>query len=270
MQTLRHRRHLLKLTPLCVLLLSLALAAGCASDSENQPSSEANGAAPPASSADSAKTVSSVAEEEAREVAEKVILTLRDFPAGWSQLPPDKDEDPPLELPEECRTIFDEALEPGAVLDIDSPEFEGPDKEKVDSSVTIYVDAVAAHQSYLEAQLTIDACREPLAAASAKYLQDLLRADRPPETIIEVPLSTWDWLPFPPYGEEGLSMRWSVTLVIGDQSLSFYTDMFGWRVGRVEGDMTFYTESQLPDPEEEQRLAQIIDERLRDAADDLD
>jgi hypothetical protein len=34
--------------------------------------------------------------------------------------------------------------------------------------------------------------------------------------------------------------------------------------------MTFTTQLEPPDPNEEQRLAQIIDERLRDAAKDLD
>ena len=260
----------MKLTLLGVLLVSLALAAGCASDSEGQPSTGTNGAAPPASSADSAKTVSNISEEEAREVAGKILLTLRDFPAGWSQEPPEEEkEDPEFDSPPECQAFFEQEIPPGALVDIDSPEFDGPDTEQVDSGATVYVDAEAAHQAFADARDVYDRCREPLRAAYTKYLGELLREEYP-DANVEVTAFAMDWLSFPAYGDESLAMRMSVTMVVGDQTIDAYTDMFGWRVGPIEGDMSFTNCFVPPDLEEEQRLAEIVEKRLREAAEDLD
>jgi hypothetical protein len=273
MLTQRPRRDLVKLALLCVLLLSLALAAGCATNSKGQPSSDTDGAAPATSSADSPETASTISEEEAREVAEKVLLTLRDFPAGWSQLPPDEDdEDPELDLPEECRAIYEQDIPPGALVDIDSPEFEGPDEEEVDSGATVYVDAEAAHQTYVDGRDWFDRCREPLVEAFRKYLQQVALETAQERGVenVEIVAVSWDWLPSPPYGDESVAMRMSYTLNVGAQSFVWYSDMFGWRVGRVEGGMSFTTKNEIPEPNEEERLMQIIDERLRKAAKDLD
>ena len=255
---------------MCALLLSLALAAGCASNSEGEPSPPGDGAAPATSSADSPQTVSDISEEEAREVAEKVLLRLKDFPVGWSQLPPDEDdEDLQLDLPPECQAFMDQEEWPGTLVNIDSPEFEGPDEEEVDSSVTIYVDAEAAHQAYADGKTAIDLCREPIGAALAQYLQETLRAEYP-DANIEVVASTWEWLSFPPYGDESAALRWSLTMNVGSKSVVLYSDLIDWRVGRIEASMGFDTRSEPPDLAEEQRLAQIMDERLRDAVKDLD
>jgi len=254
---------------LCALLLSLALATGCAGNSKDQRSPETNGAAPATSSADSPETASSISEEEAREVAEEALLQLKDFPTGWSQLPPDEDEDVQLDLPPECQAFWEQEEWPGTLVDIDSPEFEGPDEEKVQSGVTIYVDAEAARQAWADGKAAIDLCREPVRAALATYLQEGLRAEYP-DANIEVVAFTWDWLPFPPYGDESAAMRMSFTIKVGSQLLVFQSDFIGWRVDRIEASMSFDTRSDPPDPNEEQRLAQIIDERLRDAVKDLD
>ncbi len=265
MQTQRPRRDLAKLTILCFLLPLLALAAGCAGGGEAEPSPGTHGAAPPTGSADSPDA----AEQAAREVAEKVLLTLRDFPAGWSQLPPDKDEDPPLEVPPECQTFSEDYQWPGAIVDVDSPEFEGPDLETVSSSAIIFGDVEAATRAFARYKAEFDLCREPVRAALTTYYDGLLRAQHP-DTNVAVTALSLDWLPFPPYGEESVAARLSVTVVVGDQTFITHSDMFGWRVGRVEGDMSFTTRTVPPDPEEEQRVAKIIDERLRDAAKDLD
>jgi hypothetical protein len=208
-------------------------------------------------------------EEEARELAEKVLLTLRDFPAGWSQLPPDKDEDPPLDVPSECQTFSGNYQSPGALVDIDSPEFEGPDEETVSSTVIVFGDVEEASQALAKSRAEFDLCREPVRAALTTYYDGLLRAQHP-DTNVAVTALSLDWLPFPPYGEESVAARLSVTIVVGDQTFITHSDMFGWRVGRVEGDMSFTTRTVPPDPEEEQRVAKIIDERLGDAAKDLD
>jgi hypothetical protein len=267
MPTHRPRQALLKLTILCFLPPLLALAAACAGGGEAEPSSDSRGAAPPAGS--SSPDTASIAEEEAREVAEKVLLTLRDFPAGWSQLPPDKDEDPPLEVPPECQTFSEDYQWPGAIVDVDSPEFEGPDLETVSSSAIIFGDVEAASQAFATYKTEFDLCKEPMRAALTTYYDGLLRGQHP-DTNVAVTALSLDWLPFPPYGEESVAARLSTTIVVGDQTFNTYSDMFGWRVGRVEGDMGFTTRTAPPDPNEEQRLAKVIDERVRDAAKDLD
>jgi hypothetical protein len=106
-------------------------------------------------------------------------------------------------------------------------------------------------------------------AALATYLQEGLRAEYP-DANIEVAAFTWDWLSFPPYGDESAAMRMSFTINVGSQSLVFHSDLIGWRVGRVEASLTFDSRTQVPDPQEEQRLAQIIEARLRQAAEELD
>jgi len=256
---------------LCALMLSLALAAGCAGGGEAKPSPETNGAAPPASSADSVETAPSISEEEAREVAEKVLLTLRDFPAGWSQEPPDDEEDAPLDVPPECQAFAGQEDWPGTLLKVESPEFEGPDEVEVNSSVILYADAEAARQAFAGVRDTYDRCREPLLQAFTRYLQQLYQKNAQESgEIAEVASMAMDWLSFPPYGDESVTARMSITINVGARSLDCYLDMLGWRIGRVEGDMGFSTCFDTPDTGEEQRLAQIIDERLREAAENLD
>ena len=267
-QTHRRRGELLTLALLCALLLSLALAAGCGGNSSD-PTPQGDGAATATSSADSPQTTSNISEEEAREVAERVLLQLKDFPVGWSQLPPDEDEDVQLDLPPECQTFWEQEEWPGTLVHVDSPEFEGPDEEEVDSGVAIYVDGEAAHQAYADGKTAIDLCREPLRVALVKYIEEGLRAEHP-DANIEVVASTWDWLSFPPYGDESAALRWSLTMNVGAQPLVLYSDLIDWRVGRIEVSMGFDTRSEPPDLEEEQRLAQIIDERLGKAAKDSD
>ena len=174
MQTQPPRRAPARLALLCALLLSLALATGCASNGKDEPPPLGDGAAAATPSADSPQAVSNVSEEEAREVAEKVLLRLKDFPVGWSQLPPEEDdEDPELDLPEECKTFFEQEIPLGAIVDIDSPEFEGPDDEEVDSGATVYADAEAARQAFLDARQFMDRCKDPFREAFTKYLQQL-------------------------------------------------------------------------------------------------
>src|SRR4030042_5150549 len=173
MQTQRPRRASVKPALLCALLLSLALAAGCASDSKDQPPPESDGVAPATSSADSAQPVSDISEEEAREVAEKVLLQLKDFPVGWSQLPPEDEEDTPLDVPPECQAFVGEEEWPGTLLEVESPEFEGPDDEAVNSGVVVYADAEAARQAFADARGASDPCKEPLLQAFTEYLQQL-------------------------------------------------------------------------------------------------
>ena len=263
---------------LCALLLSLALAAGCASNSEDERSPEtnggapeANGAAPATSSADSAQPVSDISEGEAREVAEKVLLQLKDFPVGWSQEPPEDEEDTPLDVPPECQAFVGEEEWPGTLLEVESPEFEGPDDEAVNSGVVVYADAEAARQAFADARDAYDRCKEPLLQAFTGYLQQLYqqKAQESGEAA-EVAALTMDWLSFPPYGDESLTARMSITINVGTRSLDCYLDFLGWRVGRIEGDIGFSTCFEIPNLEEEQRLAQIMDERLRKAAKDLD
>lgn len=267
-QTPRPRRSFSKLATLCVLLLSLALAAGCKGGNDDP--SGARGAAPPVDSTGSPGAEASLLEEQAREVAESVLLTLRDFPAGWSQLPPDDDvEDPPLNLPPECQAFAEMEEWPGTLVDTDSPEFEGPDDEEVQSGVTVYVDAEAAHQAWANGKAAIDLCREPMRAALAAYLQEILRAQYP-EAIIDVVDFTWDWLPFPSFGEESAAMRMSFTVNGGPQPLVFHSDFIDWRVGRIEASLAFDSRTVAPDTKEEERLAKLLDERLKNAAGDLD
>lgn len=268
MQTLRPHRPLAKLTFLCLLLLSLAVAAGCDGGGDEPPAGS-RGAAPPTSSADSPEATAAL-EEQTREVAMTALLTLRDFPAGWSQLPPKKEgQEPPLNLPPECQALAQMGDWPGTLVDIVSPEFEGPDGEEVQSGVTVYVDAETAHQAWANGRAAIDLCREPMRVALAAYFQETLRAQYP-EAVIDVVDFTWDWLPFPSFGDESAAMRMSFTVNGGPQSSTYHSDFIGWRVDRVEVNLNFDTRTAIPDPIEEQRLAQIIDERLREAAEDLE
>jgi hypothetical protein len=280
MPTLRPRRDLLGLTVLCVLLLSLAFATSCAGGGEAEQPPDVNGAAPATGAADSSKTApaapegdatvsSSSEEEEAREVAEKVLLTLRDLPAGWSQLPPNDEEKQFLDVPPECQTFSVNFQWPGTVAEADSPEFEGPDRETVGSSATIFVDAEAAVQAFARYKAEFELCREPVRTAFMKDYEEGLRAELP-DTNVAVTAFAMDWLSFPRYGDESAAARMSVSLVIGDRTIDMYIDFIVWRVGRIEGGMSFSTLNEVPDLEEEQRVAKIIDERLREAAEELD
>jgi hypothetical protein len=252
-----------------VLLFALALATGCTGDSDNGSLSESGEAATSAPSAASPQPTSDISEDEARSAAEKVLLTLQDFPAGWSQEPPDEDEEPPLDVPPECKAFAGEEDWPGTVVKVESPEFDGPDDEDVNSSAIVYADGEAARLAFAGVRDACGRCRGPFLQALPTYLEQQYQKNAPGVTA-EITATAMDWLPFPTYGDEGLSVRMSVTIDLGTRSIDCYLDELGWRVGRVEGDISFSTCSDTPGAEEEQRLAKIILGRLRIAVEDLD
>jgi hypothetical protein len=220
---------------------------------------------PPTGAQQTATRTSGAELEEARAAAEEALLRLEDFPTGWVERPAEEDEeDFEADLPPECQWFIEQEELPGTVVEVESREFHGPDDEEVESSVTIFEDVAAASQTFADVSDFIERCRQPLREAVAQYFQDKIREEGEELPFEDIELSDFnmDRLSFPAYGDEGMALRMSFTIDTDFLSADFYMDIFGIRVDRIVGGMSFGQSFEIPDTNEEERLAGIIEERL--------
>jgi len=246
---------------LAVVLVCSTVVVACADGGNEEPPSQAEQTPTATSNADL---------EEARAVAEQALLRLEDFPTGWVERPAEEedDEDFELDLPPECQSFIERENLPGTLVEVDSAEFHGPDDEEVESGVTIFVDIAAARQAFAEVGDFIERCRQPLREAVTEYFEEKIREEGEdlPFEDIELADFNMDRLSFPAYGDESMALRMSFTIDAGFLSFDFYFDIFGMRVDRIIGSMSFAGVLETPDAREEERLAGIIEERLETAA----
>lgn len=248
-----------------VVLVCLAIVVACADAGDQEPPAEAEQTATPTSEAEP---------EQARAVAEQALLRLEDFPTGWVERPAEEDEENGFEpdLPPECQSFVERENLPGTLVEVDSDEFHGPDDEEVESGVTIFVDVAAARQAFAEVGDFIEQCREPMRQAVTEYLQEVIQEEGEDLPFEDIELTDFniDRLSFPAYGDESMALRMSFTIDAGFLSLDFHLDIFGMRVDRIIGSMTFSDSFERPDTNEEERLATIIEGRLHTAVAQLE
>jgi len=253
-----------------MVLVCLGLAAACADGGDEEVRTEAS---------ETAIAASEGGLEEARAVAEQALLRLEDFPTGWVERPAEQDEeDFQPDLPRECQWFIQQEELPGTVVKVDSPEFHGPDHEEVESAVTVFVDVTAARQAFADVQDFIEGCRQPLRQAFTEYLQEKAR-EEVEDLVFEVTELTdfnIDKLSFPAHGDESMAFQVGFEVHVRPLSVDYYFDMFGIRVDRIVGVLTFGDSFvrplslERPDTNEEERLAGIIEERLHTAVAELE
>lgn len=239
-------------------VLTATILIGCGGNGGDGTASDAGTATPPDSRTEEPGTDSAAA----RTAAESALLTLDDFPTGWTERPPEEDQGPDIELPAECDVLSEEEDFPGTLGDADSDEFHGPNDEEVTSSTTVFVDTESAEHVLRFLDDFVNNCREPFQDAMEGYLKQVASDEGPIEFDgFEVNI---DRLSFPDHGDEQLALRISVNAESSEFPfpIEVYLDVIGFRLGRTTGGITFTSVSNTPDAGEEQRLLDLIEERL--------
>lgn len=246
-----------------VVLVCLAFVVACADGGDEEP---------PTGAEETTAAASEAELEEARAMAEQALLRLEDFPTGWVERPAEEDAGFEPNLSPECQSFIEQENLPGTLVEVDSAEFHGPDDEEAESDVTVFVDVAAARQAFADVQDFIDRCREPLRDAVNDYFQEQIQEEGEDLPFEDVELRDFniDRLSFPAYGDQSMALRMSFTVDAGFLSLDFYIDIFGIRVDRIVGGLTFSHSFERPDTNEEERLAAIIEERLHTAVTQLE
>jgi hypothetical protein len=209
-----------------------------------------------------------LSEEELQALAESALLRLDDFPLGWVARPPEADDD---DLPDECQALIAEDELPGTLVEAESDEFIGPDEEEVSSSAAILVDAQMAQETMALLRGFLDECREPFRQALLQYMDDLLAEEEDDELLTAILEGVefsfqFDPLSFPALGDDSVAYRMQFGVEAWFISFDMYIDMIFMTVDRVGAALFFQTMDSVPDPEHQETLARVVEERARRVA----
>jgi hypothetical protein len=216
--------------------------------------------------------------EEAEEAALAALLILEDLPAGWTAGPASPDDDngeeageQNLDLPPECEAFEAEVDEPGSVAKADSDEFTSPDEDTVQSDVTVYANAGLASEAIDQVRQLVEQCGEPLHAAFESLFGEQFAEDSA-EIPFEIELSdfSFDTFDFAELGDETLAVRITFGVkAAGLLDLQFALDLIGIRSGRVIGGLIYQSLSGETDPDLEDQLSRVVEQRVASADNSL-
>ena len=177
------------------------------------------------------------------QAAQDALLVLDDFPAGWTAV----DEEEPTERDLAYkRTVAECAGGTGDnLLDLgepraSSPDFEGPDTERVEQTVTIVDAAVAEDFMTRFAAPGVDTCfRDAVQVSITENFEnpeDPADSLPPDTTIDDVTVAP---LPLPPAGDEMVAYRVTLTMTISDVTVDAFVDVVAVRSGGSLTGLTF-------------------------------
>lgn len=197
-------------------------------------------------------------EEEGEELAESIVLTLDDMPAGWESTPADDDEDEDIQADlADCLGVDDDELDgdnPKAV----SPDFSSPNDEEVSATVTVTPSAEDASRrlEILEGEDALPCYAEAFTDALEK---EMATTDAPDD--LEFGDVTFDPLDFPELGDGSVAYRVTVPFSTQGISVDLYLDLVAVQVGEV-GISAQYMSPLTPfDTDEAARLTEIMVDR---------
>jgi hypothetical protein len=199
-----------------------------------------------------------------RAAAESALLVLSDFPEGWEAQPPDPDDDDDPDFsnaPQKCQDFYQQEHLAGTLFEITLNEFKGPDRETVDSSVTVFDSPASASAAFDEVRRLQQDCAEPIRAALLDYYET-----NPEElsglTLVDFVTQKFE---FPRYGEDTLTTRFLFEFERDAETITSYADSIAIRHGSLVGDFAFVNVDTPPDPELLRHLAELIAPRLASA-----
>ena len=178
---------------------------------------------------------------EAQIAAESALLSLGDFPAGWTSSPEEKFDSSGVS--EECRP--GEKPE-GRVARADSDQFFGPDDQVVGSAVSVYLSREAAQAALDQSLATASRCQEEI---SSLFVQRMSAQG------IDGTASTRD-LPPVELGDSSTARRWVFELRSAPPR-THVSDSVAFVTGSMGG-IFVYSSTGTPDPEEEMRLMMLF------------
>lgn len=207
--------------------------------------------------------------EAAEDAAGDSVLTIDDFPPGWTATPTeDGEEDEALALGPECEALVGDLEEsPGGVASANSDEFTGPNDEEVSSGAAVFVSEDAAQDAVDAINEAVDGCREDFEDALLEVFRATLEEDPSidDETLesIEVSVSFQD-LSIADLGDSTSAYRLNITVEAGSEMIEPVGDIVLLRVGRMAGGLFYFTIEES-DIDEETALARTIVSRMQAA-----
>ena len=246
-------------------LLVLALLAACGGDDEE--------AGAPGDSADD-DAPAAFTEADARQAAEASLLTLDDFPSGWTSKPAEADDDDDFEpegLPPDCALIFaqGEETDDDTVAEVVSDDFVGRNDEEVSSEVSVLKSARLAEFQFDMMQGFFDTCSGPMEEAFQTMFEEEMAADQAAgEEPVEVTLSDFRFREqaFPDYGDDSLAMEIAFSMQASFIAFDLEVDIILVRVGPMMGTVSFGSFLEPVDPALEEELAGLLAERMEAAS----
>ncbi len=250
---------------LCTLLL--ALLAACGDDDD-----QANDGDPSPTEASAVFT-----EADARRAAEASLLTLDDFPAGWTSKPADADDDDDFEpegLPPDCALIFaqGEDTDDDTVAEVASDDFVGRNDEEVSSEVSVMKSARIAEFTFGLMEGFFDQCSQPMEEAFQQMFEEELAADQAAgDEPIEVRINDFRFREqsFPDYGDDSLAMEIAFSMQASFIAFDLEVDIIFVRVGPMMGSVSYASFLEPPDTALEEELVGLVADRMEAAEADL-
>lgn len=171
---------------------------------------------------------------ETRAAAESALLLLSDLPEGWEEQPPDPDDDedePDLsDSPQECQDFFEQEELAGTLFEIEINEFHGPDRETIESRVTVFESIDSAADGFDEVRRVYQDCEEPIKDAVFDYYEALSQEASTGATLGDFSMEIME---FPRYGNETLTTRFVFHFELHGEPLAVsYADIIAIRQGR--------------------------------------
>lgn len=204
--------------------------------------------------------VSAEFEAAAQTTAVGSLLTLADFPEGWTRTPSDPNE-PDLGLAGDCAVLEADGL-PGDVAHAESDDFTGPDDQQVTTGTSIFADATGGEQAFDAYASTFSACADELTAKFEQALRDEFAVQGiAPELISDLTVSV-NPMNVPVGADDSMAYRLLASVTVQGQPMQFAYDVSVVRQGKVLGYLSYYTQGE-PSAAEETSLAQALATKLR-------
>jgi hypothetical protein len=206
----------------------------------------------------------SVSEEQA--AAEAALLVLSDFPAGWTE---EAEEEPTEQELAYQAAIAECAGGTGNLLELggsraQSPDFAGPDDERVEESVTIVDPAVA--EDFL-ARFAAPGVEECFGDAVRTFVaENFANQDDPSQTLpgdVTIGEVTIEELLLEPAGDDLVAYRVTIPMTVTGVSLEAFVDIVAIRSGGAVAGLTFQSLFEPFPPEDVEHYIGLAVERLR-------
>jgi hypothetical protein len=216
---------------------------------------------PPSDPAAPATTVS--AEQAA--AAEAALLVLSDFPTGWTE----EVEAEPTEQELAYQAAVAECADgTGNLLDLGgprakSPDFVGPDDQRVEQSVTIVDPAVAEDFMARFSAPGVEECFGD--AVRAFIAENFASSDDPSQTLpgdVTVGELTIDEILIEPVGDELTAYRVTIPMTVSGLTLDVFVDIVAVRSGGSIAGLTFQSVFEPFTPEDVEQYLTVAVERL--------
>jgi protein-disulfide isomerase len=200
------------------------------------------------------------------DAARSALLILDDFPSGWTSSPPSEDEYD-LDLSGECEILAQDEL-PGAVASAESDEFAGPDKQQVQSEVSVLRSDDSAQETLRLHDGAMSRCHGELETTLQAVWREVIgdwveEAGGDPDDLGNVTVDVGG-LSFPRLGGSSSAYRFTVDAQASFQSLHLVIDWVLIRQGSMLGVISYYSVGEA-DMDQEESLARIVADRLERA-----